>query len=154
MQEISGSRTLHRLIYCSRQRIRPADLDHEVGLIIQASIRNNRAVSVTGLLLIHQGWFVQALEGPAEAVMTTYGRIVEDPRHEDAKVLVGGPASAREFADWNMCARGMSAADDEIVRTLSARQAFEPAEFSGPAALKLLKAVRGIQARTERRAAG
>jgi hypothetical protein len=152
LSSVSGSRTLHRLIYCSRQRIAPADLDHEVGDIIRASIGNNRAVNVTGLLLVHQGYFVQALEGPAEAVMTTYQRILEDRRHKDSKVLAAGPATAREFGDWNMCARGMSAADDVILKTLAEREAFAPEGFSGRSALRLLKAVRGIQARTQLRA--
>src|SRR6478609_8978567 len=93
---VSASRTLHRLIYASRERI-GADLDHELGTIIRASIANNREVSVTGLLLVHAGWFLQALEGPAEAVMTTYGRIARDKRHSDCKILSAGPAERREF---------------------------------------------------------
>ncbi|MBL8772763.1 MAG: BLUF domain-containing protein [Phenylobacterium sp.] len=152
MQQISGARTLHRLIYCSRQRIAPHDLDHEVGEIIRASIRKNREVNLTGLLLVHQGYFVQSLEGPAEAVLTTYRRINDDPRHAECKVLSAGPAGAREFGDWNMCARGMSAADDAILRTLGQRETFTPESLSARAALRLLKTVRGIQSRTQLRA--
>jgi hypothetical protein len=152
MNAISGQRTLHRLLYASRQRVAPGDLDDQVAAIIRASIRNNRAVAVTGLLLVHDGWFVQALEGPAEAVMTTYGRIVDDPRHQAAKVIGVGPAEAREFGDWNMCARGIGAADTAIVQTLSQKGPFEPERFTPEATLKLLKAVRGIQARTELKA--
>lgn len=147
--DISGSRTLHRLVYASEQRILAPDLDHEVGAIIRASIRNNRDVAITGLLLVHEGWFVQALEGPAEAVMTTYRRILNDPRHTAAKVLSAGPAEARAFADWNMCARRMSDADDAILGALAQRAAFQPDSLSGSAALRLLKAVRGIQERTQ-----
>lgn len=84
MSEISTSRTLHRLIYCSRQKLDAGDEDDQLGAIIRASIRNNREVAVTGLLLLHQDYFVQALEGPAQAVLTTYGRICGDPRHEGA----------------------------------------------------------------------
>ena len=149
MSTISGSRTLHRLIYASRQEIAEADLEEAVGQIIQASIRNNREVAVTGLLLVHEGFFLQALEGPAEAVLTTYGRICNDPRHHEAKVLHAGPAEARAFGDWNMCARRVTPADDAILNTLSMRTAFEPHRLTGPAALRLLKAVRGIQARTQ-----
>lgn len=154
MSLVSAARTLHRLIYASRQRVLPADLDHEVSRIIQASIRNNREVAVTGMLLIHDGWFVQALEGPAAAVMTTYGRVLDDPRHEDAKVLSAGPAERREFRDWNMCARRMSPGDDAILDALGQRAAFAPATLSGKAALRLLKTVRDIQARTQLSAAG
>lgn len=145
---ISGSRTLHRLVYVSRQRIPEPDLDHEVGSIIRASIRNNRVVSVTGLLLVHAGWFVQALEGPAEPVMVTYRRILNDPRHTDAKVLSAGPADSRAFGDWNMCARRMSDADDAILDALAQREAFRPDTLSGVSAMRLLNAVRGIQQRT------
>lgn len=149
MREISSQRSLHRLIYCSRQRLAANVLDEQVADIIRVSIRNNREVGVTGLLLVHQGWFLQALEGAAEAVMTTYRRITEDPRHDSPKVLSAGPASAREFGDWNMCARGMTPADDAILATLGAREAFAPESFSGRSALRLLKAVRGIQERTQ-----
>src|SRR5687767_4348309 len=121
LSAISDRRTLHRVIYASRARIPAEDLDHEVHSIIRVSIRNNRAVAVTGLLLVHDGWFVQALEGPAEAVMNIYRRICDDLRHEDCKLLSAGPAAAREFGDWNMCARRMSAADDAILTTLAIR---------------------------------
>jgi hypothetical protein len=153
MSEISSSRTLHRLIYCSRQNIAAADMDEEIGAIIRASIRNNREVAVTGLLLVHDGYFVQALEGPMEAVLGAYGRINADRRHTASKVLQAGPASSREFADWNMCARRMSEVDDAILDTLRQREVFRPEKLSGPAALRLLKAVRGIQERQQRSAA-
>lgn len=153
MSSISSSRTLHRLVYVSRQKIEPADLDHEVSAIIAASIRNNREVAVTGMLLVHEGWFLQALEGPAEAVMTTYGRIVGDPRHEASKILSAGPVESREFGNWNMCARQMSPADDAIVETLSRRGALNPTSLTASAALRLLTAVRGIQERQPSRVA-
>ncbi len=148
-QEISSSRTLHRLIYASRQAF-AVDMipDEEIDALIRASIRNNRAAAITGLLLVHDGWFLQALEGPAEAVMTTYQRILNDPRHNDSRVISAGPGSGREFGDWNMCARRFSAADDAILDTLSQRQAFDPARLTDRTALRLLKAVHGIQDRT------
>lgn len=144
---ISSSRTLHRIIYASRIRIADGDLDHEIQAIIRASIRNNRDVAVTGLLLVHDGWFVQALEGPAEATMNIYRRICDDPRHADSKVLAAGPATSREFGDWNMCAHRMNPADDAILATLKVRGGFDPLQLTATSALKLLKAVRSIQDR-------
>ena len=145
-QQISGSRTLHRLIYLSRQRLTlDASLDDAVDDIIRASIANNRAVSITGLLLVHQGWFLQALEGPAAAVLTTYGRIVDDARHEAAQVLSAGPAERREFGEWNMCARRASPSDAAILDTLDQRGPRRTAALDGRNALRLLKAVRNIQ---------
>ncbi len=153
MSAISSSRSLHRLLYASRQQFAPDMIpDEEIDSLIRASIRNNREVAITGLLLVHDGWFVQALEGPAEAVMTTYRRIVDDPRHTAARVIHAGPAEARAFGDWNMCARRLSKADDAILDTLSLRKGFDPATLSATGALRLLKAVRGIQQRTGRAA--
>lgn len=148
---ISGLRSLHRLLYCSRQSLAlDADPDAEIDAIITASVLNNALVQVTGLLLAHQGWFVQALEGPAQAVMTTYRRILNDPRHADSRVLSAGPADQREFGDWDMCARRISAADDAILTTLSQRQVFDPTTLSASAALRLLKTVAGIKQRAIR----
>ena len=148
MSEISGSRTLHRLIYASRQAIEPVRVNAEVDEIVRASIRNNRAVAITGLLLVHDGWFLQALEGPAEAVMSTYRRILDDPRHAEPRVISAGPALVREFGDWNMCARRMSQADDAILATLSRRD-IDFTTLGAEHALRLLNLVRGIQHRTE-----
>lgn len=154
MGRTPGSRTLHQLIYTSRVRIPWPDQDREVESIVHASIRNNRLVDVTGLLLVHEGWFVQALEGPTEAVLATYSRISEDPRHEDCKVLHAAPAERRSFEDWNMCARRMTPADDAILETLSMRASFEPYALTGLQVLRLLKSVRGIQRRTQLAALG
>ena len=150
-QAISSTRSLHRLIYASRQAFAPGMIpDEEIDSLIRASVRNNRTADITGLLLVHEGWFLQMLEGPAEGVMTTYRRIVDDPRHDSARVIAAGPAAQREFSDWNMCARRFSKADEAILDTLAQREVFDPARLNDRSALRLLKAVRGIQARAQR----
>ena len=142
--------SLHRLIYFSRQTFSdPRDIDFEVGRIIRASIANNRLVDVTGLLLVHQDWFVQVLEGNYTHVQTTYGRIATDPRHRDATVITAGPADRREFGDWNMCARSTSDLDAEILDTLDQRGTFDPARLTGSSTMRLLRTV----AQAQRRAA-
>lgn len=147
---ISSHRTLHRLLYCSQQTFPVgADPDTEVEAIVATSILNNALVQVTGLLLAHEGWFIQVLEGPAQAVMTTYQRILNDPRHADSRVLSAGPVERREFGDWDMCARRISVADDAILRTLSQRQGFDPTTLSAASALRLLTTVAGIKQRTQ-----
>ncbi|MDP1616173.1 BLUF domain-containing protein [Phenylobacterium sp.] len=139
---------LQRLIYASRQNLPDgAPLDEVVSDIIRASIRNNREQSITGLLLVHGGWFVQALEGPAAAVQERFERIAGDPRHADPKVLEIEPASGRAFGDWNMCARTLSDADEALLDELEQRQAFSPDRLDARSALRLLKAVRDIQGR-------
>lgn len=139
---------LHRLIYYGRQRFAAGTSGAEqVDDIIRASIRNNRDVAISGLLLAHQGWFLQVLEGPRAAVAATYARISGDPRHDAPRALSEGAAAHREFAEWYMCARRLSAADDAILDAIGQRQSFEPHRLSGRSALRLLKAVRGLQTR-------
>lgn len=69
-------------------------------------------------------------------------------------MLGAGPATRREFGDWNMCARRITPADDAILDTLAQRARFDPMKLSAPAVLKLLVAVRGIQERTQLSALG
>jgi hypothetical protein len=136
-----------RLIYSSQFGaefpVLPEDQEDEIGKIVRASIRNNREAAITGLLLAHQGWFVQALEGPAKAIDDTYGRILKDSRHSHATVLAHGPGK-RAFPNWNMCARRLSRADDAIIASLGGA-AFDPSTWTAPKALSALLDVRDSQ---------
>ena len=140
---------LHRLVYVSAFGAAfPAsisDQDHEIGKIIRASIRNNREVAITGLLVVRAPWFIQVLEGPAEAVAATYQRIAGDPRHSDVAVIESGPAPARQFSSWNMCARRINPADDAILARLALSDAMLGA-LTPAQALTLLLYVRDLQA--------
>lgn len=129
---------LHRLIYCSRAFAETRDLHAHVEQILSVSRARNRADDVTGLLLLHQGWFLQALEGPKEAVGRTYGRILCDRRHSGPLALAGGAAATRAFGGWSMSARRLSMADQ---RELSRRRlTFDPTRLDGEAALAVLLA--------------
>jgi hypothetical protein len=146
--------TLHRLIYAARCDIRPGDLPAQLEAITAASVVHNRIGHVTGLLLAHQGWFLQALEGPAEQVLETYRRIAADKRCHGAKVLYAGPAILREFADWNMCVRTIGTADQPALAALGMDESFQPLKLSGRCALNLLKAVRAPDEAAPLRAVG
>ena len=65
-------KSLTRLVYASR--INPAvmsDLAAAVQEVLRVSRVNNRQAGVTGMLLTHAGFFVQALEGEDERVQAT-----------------------------------------------------------------------------------
>lgn len=70
--------------------------------ILEVSQRNNAENGLTGILLFAEGNFIQALEGPKEALDATYARIVADPRHRQIIDLFRAPLSARNFPDWSM----------------------------------------------------
>jgi hypothetical protein len=63
---------------------------------------NNAGLGITGMLLFHQGWFLQVLEGPTAAVTAVISRIEKDSRHNRLMVLTRRPLSGRSFGDWSM----------------------------------------------------
>jgi hypothetical protein len=119
--------SLSRLIYASRRPVEPPrSLQDEVREILIASIKNNRTVSVTGLLISHEQWFLQVLEGPEESVTQTYDRIAADPRHYDTLVISRQAVKTRAFFRWTMCAQMMSDADQVIIDRLVGDSGFDP----------------------------
>ncbi len=92
-----------RLLYIStaRQPVTPELLAD----ILKTSRRNNAAVDVGGLLIVGGRRFLQALEGPEAAVMTTYDRIARDPRHFAVVQLARETITERQFPRWSMGAQ-------------------------------------------------
>lgn len=141
-------RQLYRLFYYSRQNPElRVDLDNTVRQLVDASVRNNKDDGVTGILVVVQNVFVQALEGPVDSVRNTYARISLDRRHWDLKIVSQGPVKTRLFSDWNMCARTLSAADAAILQVLGSKGAFNPAALTPHSVESLLTAVADIQRR-------
>lgn len=91
---------IRQLIYVSaaRQPFSPDQLDR---LLEQSRTHNGRS-GLTGLLLYEDGSFLQLLEGPEEAVRTTFSRIAKDPRHHRVITVHEVDVSERSFPDWSM----------------------------------------------------
>ena len=91
---------LIQLIYVSSatKLFSPADLRE---LLRQARLKNER-LDITGMLLYHQGSFLQVLEGPASAVNPLLDTIEKDQRHNKLVLLLRREIEARNFADWKM----------------------------------------------------
>lgn len=70
--------------------------------LLQLSRSRNELYGVTGMLLYHQGSFLQILEGPEEGVKLIFSSIERDPRHARTKVLHSGAIVRREFPEWSM----------------------------------------------------
>lgn len=124
-------------ISTSRQPVDRALLDD----ILAASRRNNQRCGVTGLLVSGGKRFLQVLEGPDQAVLATYARIQNDPRHFAFVSLATKPIEQRAFGQWSMAFHEGHAADDgnlvALVEQLTANIA-DPnlrAQFSGFARL-------------------
>jgi hypothetical protein len=101
------------LIYVS-SAVRPFSRTDLISLLERSRAANARA-DITGMLLYQAGNFIQALEGPADAVQQLFTVIQADDRHERVQVLIERPLSARQFPDWSM---GFQDPGDSTVRDL------------------------------------
>lgn len=88
------------LVYVSSARV-PLDEPALERLLQSARIRNQQD-GLTGVLLYHDGNFIQYLEGPALTVNQTYQRIARDPAHGNLIELLLEPITERSFTGWDM----------------------------------------------------
>ncbi len=74
----------------------------DIADIISAARATNADAGVTGMLVYHEGMFIQVLEGPEERVTEVFDHIERDPRHEDIWSLARMTIETRSFANWSM----------------------------------------------------
>lgn len=124
---------LRRLVYYSRNRVTgaPAAIDATIRGILAASRANNARVGVTGALMFNAGCFAQVLEGPGEAVETTFERIQQDERHGEVSLLAFEAVEARLFTDWSMAFVGASQADAALYGDMAGESGFDLARMTG-----------------------
>ncbi|MEY4510140.1 MAG: hypothetical protein RLZZ450_2262 [Pseudomonadota bacterium] len=92
----------------------------QLGDILASSRRNNPALGVSGILLYHQGSFMQLLEGEEPTVRELYTRIALDPRHHRIASLRERHIETRSFGSWSM---GFVALDPRLLHDLPGRHA-------------------------------
>ena len=95
-----GGTQLLSIIYGSTASA--ACTDAQLQDLLQRAREHNRAFGVTGMLLAEDGWFLQALEGPAPIVEGLMEAIRRDPRHGHVHVLDREVRQQRRFPDWAM----------------------------------------------------
>lgn len=91
---------MRRVVYLSTATSLPsvATLD----AILADSRGWNADHDVTGLLLYHDGSFLQCLEGPEAGVEATYQKIMTASQHAGMIRLMDERAEVRLFPDWSM----------------------------------------------------
>lgn len=89
-----------QLIYASAGTVDFSDGDLKE-LLAKARI-NNASLEVSGMLLYHEGSFLQILEGEQEVVLELYNKIERDSRHGNVKMLLRSEIEERSFGDWKM----------------------------------------------------
>ncbi|MEZ5933372.1 MAG: BLUF domain-containing protein [Alphaproteobacteria bacterium] len=75
-----------------------ADLD----TLLTTARARNEAAGVTGILLYHDGSFLQVLEGEEATVSEVYDRISKDKRHSELSLIFRGTIDERNFGAWSM----------------------------------------------------
>ena len=76
--------------------------EDELAALLQIARERNQKLGVTGMLLFHEGSFIQALEGRKEDVEMLYGKIGGDGRHAETQILYRGELPERDFSGWSM----------------------------------------------------
>ena len=94
---------LYSLTYVSlATELDPGLLLRQAHEISASSSLRNRQHGLTGALSVGGGWFAQVLEGPRRALLSTFDRLLHDPRHTDIRLIDFAPTKARAFAAWSM----------------------------------------------------
>lgn len=97
---IQTAAALCTLVYVSnaRQPLQPGQLDR----LLMRSREFNAEVGVTGVLLHHDGSFLQLLEGSPAGLARVWARITTSLLHDRVTELMHEPVAERHFADWHM----------------------------------------------------
>jgi hypothetical protein len=74
----------------------------ELTALLTKARQKNESLDVSGMLVYHDGSFLQVLEGEATAVDSLYERITRDDRHTKCTVLLRTFIDRRNFGDWSM----------------------------------------------------
>ena len=110
---------MERLVYTSRARNDADSLLMQVD-IRATSQRNNARDGLTGALLVHDGRFLQVLEGAAQDLDRLLARLADDPRHDEVRIVERGPITGRRFEGWAMAsARVTPALETLLEKTLN-----------------------------------
>jgi hypothetical protein len=89
-----------RLLYFSQSK--DVISDEEIQSILQSSRHNNAGRGITGVLIYGGGLFMQVLEGPQQAVLRLYVKILDDRRHCNSQIIHITPTDKRIFEGWSM----------------------------------------------------
>lgn len=100
---------MFHLVYCSTA----VQLFSEEALhsLLAQSRERNAVQDITGLLLYHNGGFVQVLEGEEATVRRVFSSILRDERHHSVITVIEEPISERAFPHWRMAFRDLSDLD-------------------------------------------
>jgi hypothetical protein len=128
-----------QIVYTStaNQEFLPADFER----LLAGARTRNKAIGVTGMLVFHDGTFLQALEGEKRAVNEVFASIRGDARHRDVTVLHHGSGlEQRVFGDWSMGFADVSGTADLLRGFMQLNERQRIKDLDGSRAMELLAA--------------
>lgn len=96
--------TLDCLVYISRSKLMQEISAQELADIVKVSAFLNAQASITGILTLQDGYFVQMLEGAPAALDLLMIHLHFDERHEDIVVVARERISRKQTVGWAMIA--------------------------------------------------
>ena len=87
--------------------------------LLQQCLANNESSGVTGMLLYGNDTFLQVLEGDEAVLEAVIDKIRKDPRHSRIHFLYRKPLERRQYADWSMGFKRISAQGLQAIGGLS-----------------------------------
>jgi hypothetical protein len=91
---------MNQVVYSSAA-VAPFSETQLTELLARARTKNER-LGVSGMLLYHEGSFLQVLEGDASVLESLFTAIAADKRHHRVVALLKREVDERHFADWRM----------------------------------------------------
>lgn len=92
--------SMHQVIYSSAATAPFSERDLAT-LLLRARLNNER-LDITGLLLYHEGSFLQVIEGDEAPLESLFLTISGDKRHNRIVKLLAREVEERHFAGWKM----------------------------------------------------
>ena len=100
---------MYQLLYVSNASNLMSDDDLE-SLLTNAKI-NNLNLNVTGMLVYHDGSFIQILEGDKDQVESLFHKISKDKRHNNIILIDERNIDTRCFPNWDMAFKKLTKSD-------------------------------------------
>jgi len=115
--------------------------DDDLAALLAQSRRLNAANDITGVLLFRNGYFLQLLEGPDQAVRSKMDTIKHDDRHTKVTVLTEELIEERQFPEWTM---GYPAAHTDVEQAPGYRSTFDDLDAADGTQISSLPALREL----------
>lgn len=125
-----------------KSRVKTDMSSTELYQLVKSAAQKNAARDISGVLLFDGDYFLQYLEGPADAIQSLYEIISMDNRHRNIVKLMEDHSPTRRFGVWSMYAIDVNnLQSDDLNKILTIGSSFKPANFGLPDHDRVLKMI-------------